>query len=283
MKTNITKAIAQHLHGQHRKKTQKARYFSLMVHFCSMRFFFIVFMLFLSQWSIAQEAVIRVKGKVLEERGQPVPNSIVLNTRTKKGAFGSPDGSFVIECNKSDTLTITCLGYYSRQICFKDSTLKLVYYPRIFLNERTYSYSTLNIFAPRDLEDIQKDIQSLGYNEDDYMLSGINAVSSPITFLYQQLSRKEESKRIVAKLENDDRRRDLLKELFTIYVDYKIIELSTEDFDDFISYLNVSDEFMKSSSQYEFLVFVKDRFQDYQIARRNTRPLKEGDFDYDKD
>jgi hypothetical protein len=101
--------------------------------------------------------------------------------------------------------------------------------------------------------------------------------------LYQQLSKKEESKRIVAKLENDDRRRDLLKELFTIYVDYKIIELSTEDFDDFISYLNVSDEFMKSSSQYEFLVFVKDRFQDYQIARRNTRPLKEGDFDYDKD
>jgi hypothetical protein len=151
------------------------------------------------------------------------------------------------------------------------------------LNERTYSYSTLNIFAPRDLEDIQKDIQSLGYNEEDYMLSGINAVVSPITFLYQQLSKKEASKRIVAELENDDRRRDLLKELFTIYVDYKIIELSTEDFDDFISYLNVSDEFMKSSSQYEFLIFVKDRFQDYQIARRNTRPLKEGDFDYDKD
>lgn len=233
--------------------------------------------------SLAQNVTIRVKGKVLEERGQPVPNSIVLNTRTQKGAFGGPDGSFVIECNKSDTLTITCLGYFSRQICFKDSAQKSVYYPRVFLNERTYSYATLNIFAPRDLEDIQMDIQSLGYNEDDYMLSGINAAVSPITFLYQQLSKKEASKRIVAQMENDDRRRDLLKELFVIYVDYKIIELSTEDFDDFITYLNVSDEFMKSSSQYEFLVFVKDRFQDYQIAKRNNKVLKSTDFDYDKD
>lgn len=254
-----------------------------MVHFCWMRWLTVSVFWLLVIVVNAQESLIRVKGRVLEERGQPVPNSIVLNTRTKKGAFGLPDGSFVIECNKSDTLTVTCLGYYARQICFKDSIQKLVYYPRIFLNERTYSYSTLNIFAPRDLEDIQKDIQSLGYNEEDYMLSGINAVVSPITFLYQQLSKKEASKRIVVELENDDRRRDLLKELFTIYVDYKIIELSTEDFDDFISYLNVSDEFMKSSSQYEFLIFVKDRFQDYQIARRNTRPLKEGDFDYDKD
>ena len=273
----------EHIHNWLRKKTQFRRFKVRMMHFCFMRGLGLLLFVSLVCNGYAQEGIIRVKGKVLEERGQPVPNSIVLNTRTKKGAFGSPDGSFVIECNKSDTLTITCLGYYARQICFKDSVLRTVYYPKVFLNERTYSYATLNIFAPRDLEDIQKDIQSLGYNENDYMLSGINAVSSPITFLYQQLSKKEESKRIVAKLENDDRRRDLLKELFTIYVDYKIIELSTEDFDDFISYLNVSDEFMKSSSQYEFLVFVKDRFQDYQIARRNTRPLKEGDFDYDKD
>jgi hypothetical protein len=275
--------FSEHLPWPDRKKTQFGHFIVIMVHFCSMRFILVVFVLFLFQLSNAQVTVIRVKGKVLEERGQPVPNSIVLNTRTKKGAFGGPDGGFVIECNKSDTLTITCLGYFSRQICFKDSVQKSVYYPRIFLNERTYSYATLNIFAPRDLEDIQMDIQSLGYNEDDYMLSGINAAVSPITFLYQQLSKKEASKRIVAQLENDDRRRDLLKELFVIYVDYKIIELSTEDFDDFISYLNVSDEFMKSSSQYEFLVFVKDRFQDYQIARRNTRPLQERDFDYDKD
>jgi hypothetical protein len=214
---------------------------------------------------VAQAQKIRIKGRVLEERGQPVANSIVLNTHTQKGAYGMPDGHFVIECNKTDTLTITCLGYYSRQICFKDSVTKDVYYPTV------------------DLLDSQKDIQSLGYNESDYMLSGINAAVSPITFLYQQLSKKEASKRVVAELKNEDRRRDLLKELFQIYVDYQIIDLTTEEFDDFITYLNVSDEFLIQSSQYEFLVFVKERFRDYQVMRRNNTRLKKEDFDFDKE
>jgi hypothetical protein len=149
--------------------------------------------------------------------------------------------------------------------------------------DRVYTYSTLHIFAPRDLEDIQKDIQSLGYNESDYMLSGINAAMSPITFLYQQLSKKEASKRVVAELKNEDRRRDLLKELFQIYVDYQIIDLTTEEFDDFITYLNVSDEFLIQSSQYEFLVYVKERFRDYQVMRRNNTQFKKEDFDFDKE
>ena len=123
----------------------------------------------------------------------------------------------------------------------------------------------------------------LGYNEDDYMISGINAVSSPITFLYQQFSKKEQSKRKVAYLENEDRKRELLKELFRLYVDYEIIVLNDEQFDDFITYLNVSDEFLIRSSQYDFLVFVKDRFRDYKIFLRQNQRMKSSDFDYDKD
>jgi hypothetical protein len=106
---------------------------------------------------------------------------------------------------------------------------------------------------------------------------------SPITFLYQQLSKKEASKRVVAELKNEDRRRDLLKELFQIYVDYQIIDLTTEEFDDFITYLNVSDEFLIQSSQYEFLVYVKERFRDYQVMRRNGTKFRKEDFDFDKE
>lgn len=233
--------------------------------------------------SLVQAQTIRVKGKVVEEHGQPVSNAIVVNLRTKSGAYGSPDGSFVIECNKTDTLSITCLGYFSRRVCFKDSSEKMVYYPKLFLEERVYRYESLVVFAPRDLEDIQKDIRSLGYNENDYRLTGVDMLNSPVTFLYQALSKKENSRRVVAQMENDDRRRDLLKELFRIYVDYEIIELNTSEFDDFITYLNVDDTFLQSSSQYEFLVFVKERFKDYKIAMRNAGKLRNSDFDYDKE
>ena len=39
----------------------------------------------------------------------------------------------------------------------------------------------------------------------------MDALSSPITFLYQMLSREERSKRLVAQLENRDRRQELLR------------------------------------------------------------------------
>jgi hypothetical protein len=114
------------------------------------------------------------------------------------------------------------------------------------------------------------------------MLSGINAVASPITFLYQQFSKVERSKRLVKQMDNEDKNRDLLKELFQHYVDYEIIDLTNEEFDDFIDFLNVSDEFIKTSSQYDFLIFVKDRFTDYKVLRRQNK-FKETDYNFEED
>jgi hypothetical protein len=225
---------------------------------------------------------IKVKGQVREGNNQPVGNVIVINQRLKTGSFGKADGSFEITCAKSDTISLTSLGYYSRNICFKDSALKAVYNPIVFLDQRLYDLPTVQIFAPRDLEKIQDDIQKLGYNENDYMLSGINAVQSPITFLYQQFSKREKSKREAAQLWNEDKKRELLKELFQHYIDYQIIELNDEEFDAFIDFINVSDDFMKYSSQYDFLIFVRDRFKEYKNIKRPKR-LETEDYNYDKD
>lgn len=252
----------------------------------SKQLIFSFFILLFGGSSIAQTdssiVEITVNGKIREGNEQPISNVIVINKRTKSGFFGKSDGSFTITCQKSDTLTITSLGYISRNICFKDSAQKTIFEAVIFLEERISTLSVVEIFAPRDLDQIQKDIQDLGYNEDDYMLSGINAVASPITFLYQQFSKVERSKRLVKQMDNEDKKRDLLKELFQHYVDYEIIDLTNEEFDDFIDFLNVSDEFIKTSSQYDFLIFVKDRFTDYKVLRRQNK-FKETDYNFEED
>jgi hypothetical protein len=223
-----------------------------------------------------------IVGSAREENDQTIPNLILINQRTRKGDFGKNDGSFRFSCLKTDTLTLTALGYRSRSICMKDSVDKDSYSVIIYLESRTYQYPTVEIFAQRDLEKIEADIQKLGYNEKDYMLSGINAVQSPITFLYQQFSKRERSKREVAMMENADLKRDLLKELFHYYVDYEIIDLSDAEFDEFINFINVSDDFMKNSSQYDFVIFVRDRYRDYKGWKRQKK-LSEGDYNYDKD
>ena len=68
-----------------------------------------------------------------------------------------------------------------------------------------------------------------------------------------------------------------------IHFHVKSMFLKNEEFDAFIDYLNVSDEFMKTSTQYDFLIYVRDRFRDYKLLRRQQQKLKESDYDYDKD
>ncbi|MFM7234337.1 MAG: hypothetical protein ACKOZM_07075 [Flavobacteriales bacterium] len=226
---------------------------------------------------------ITILGELRDEMDQPIPNAIIINRTNKKGSFGKPNGSFEVRCQRGDTLAITSLGFQTRYVTYADSLYSAVFKIRLYLDMRSYMAAEVEVFAPRDLEQIQADIEKLGYNEKDYMISGINAVLSPITFLYQQFSKKEQSKRKVAYLENEDRKRELLKELFRLYVDYEIIALNDELFDDFITYLNVSDDFLINSTQYDFLVYVKDRFRDYKIFLRQHQLMKPSDFDYDKD
>ena len=113
------------------------------------------------------------------------------------------------------------------------------------------------------LNQIQKDIEKLGVKKDEAMLEDVNMIESPITALYQMFSRRERSKRLVAELENEARMRALLKELLTKYVEADIISLHDEAFDDFIDFCAVSDDFIKRSSQYDFAMYIKSRYQIY--------------------
>jgi hypothetical protein len=162
----------------------------------------------------------------------------------------------------------------------KDSVLKEVYRPTIFLDDRTYMLPVVEFISQRDLEAIEEDLLGLGFDENQFKKGNL---MSPITLLYEQFSKRERSKLAVARMEYEDRKRDLLKELFHLYVDYDIIELTNEEFDAFIDFMHVSDEFIRQSTQYEFLIFVKEEFQQYKIWKRGRKEWKEDDFNYDKD
>jgi hypothetical protein len=243
-----------------------------------MRSISLFFFVFLSFTGYSQ--TIRIEGRVRDPHGQGIPNAIIVNNRTKTGSFGNSSGFYSIVCDKNDTLSITALSYYTRQLCMKDSVLKEVYHPTIFLDDRTYMLPVVEFISPRDLEAIEEDLMSLGFDENQFKTAN---VSNPITFLYEQFSKRERSKLAVAKMEYEDRKRALLKELFHLYVDFDIIALTNDEFDAFIDFMHVSDEFIRQSSQYEFLIFVKEEFQQYKIWKRGKREWKDDDFNYDKD
>jgi hypothetical protein len=164
---------------------------------------------------------------------------------------------------KTDTLLVGCVGYRTEAITMADSVSKDEYHVLIRLRPLQEQLRVVEVLPQRTLKQIQKDIEKLGYNEKDYRISGVDAFVSPITFLYQEFSRRERSKRLVAQLENEDRKRELLRELLTKYVEYDIINLSDDAFDDFIDFCNVPDEVIMGLSQYEFLRYIQQKYQLY--------------------
>lgn len=214
--------------------------------------------------------VIKLSGRVFDAASKrPVSSIMVVNKRTQQGFF-SGNGVFEVRLFSTDTLLIGSTGYQTTSICLMDSILKEELDISFYMAKLSYQAREVEVFGARDLDKIQEDIEKLGYNKKDYMLSDVDALNSPITFLYQQFSRKERAKRDLAELKNNDRRRSLLKELFSKYVATDIMNLETSEFDQFIDFCNVSDEFMKNSSQYDFIIYIKRKYAMYRMMQKEN-------------
>lgn len=242
--------------------------------------FLIIIAFALCESSISQDTTVKIKGHAIDfESGNKLVNILVVNKTNGNGTFGDKYGDYVMNVGKNDTIVISAFGFSSYVFSLKDSTEKTVYSISPTLKKPVIYLKPVTIIAERDLEEIEEDIQELGYSKEDYMLSGIDAFQSPITFLYQAFSKRERSKRKLAELVNEDRKRDLLKELFRKYIDYDIIDLKDEQFDEFIDYCNVSEQFLQSSSQYEFLMFIKYSYGEWENVPHKEDILPDIDFD----
>jgi hypothetical protein len=214
----------------------------------------------------AQNSMVVVHGQVFGmNTTTDLLTLFVVSQKNQTGNFGNANGTYQIKVDRSDTILIGSIGYFTEKVCVADSPLVDTIRVDVQLQQLNYYLREVTVLAPRELKRIYEDIEKLGYDPKEDRLSGLaDPLSSPITALYEMYSRKAQQERLAKQLINDAKRRDLLKELLAKYVDYHIIDLSNDQFEEFIEYLNVSDEFLKNSSQYDFIIFVKMKYQHFQ-------------------
>jgi hypothetical protein len=99
-------------------------------------------------------------------------------------------------------------------------------------------------------------------------VTGINILESPITALYQAFSKKEQNKRWIQEQKYKDDQRKIVKELLRLYVAFDIINMTEDDFDDFIQFLNMDDDFLKTASEMELILFIKDKYEHYNSLKK---------------
>ena len=64
--------------------------------------------------------------------------------------------------------------------------------------------------------------------------------------------------------EYKDDQRKVVKELLRLYVSFDIINLSEDEFDDFISFMNLDTDFLKTATEMELILFIKDKYDHFQ-------------------
>jgi hypothetical protein len=219
----------------------------------------------LSLYSYSQKMTITISGQAYDRESKlPLPKLMVINKRTGVGLFADSESKFSISAKQTDTILFSAIGFKMKKICLRDSVEKPRFYLIIPLERLSYTLKEVSVFAPRTLNEIDKDISGLdsvhSYNRNFH---DINGLESPITYLYERFSKFARSKQKVAMWENEDLKRSILKDLFRIYIKHDIMDLNEEEFDAFINYCNLSESFIKNATQFELVMAIKGKYESF--------------------
>ena len=219
-------------------------------------------LLALSSQALAQCEQVLVSGKIVDTlRLQNFYNLMVVNKTTGRGVFGQPNGHFSVYATTGDLIALSTKGYPVYQFVVKpddNCQSKVLAYI-----ERLPQETPEVIVRPlKTLEQIKEERENLALRE-TRTVTGVSALQSPITALYQAFSKKEQNKRWIAEQEYKDDQRRIVQELLRLYVAFDIIELSDTDFDAFITFLNIDEQFIKTATEMELILFIKDKYDHF--------------------
>jgi len=216
--------------------------------------------------SWAQCEQVLVSGKITDTmRMQNFYNLMVVNKTTGRGVFGQPNGHFSVYANTGDLIALSTKGYPVYQFVVKpdeNCQTKVLAYVESLPQE----VPDVVVRPLKTLEQIKEERENLALRE-TRVVTGVNVLQSPITALYQAFSKKEQNKRWIAEQEFKDDQRRIVQELLRLYVAFDIIDLSEEEFDAFITFLNIDEQFIKTATEMELILFIKDKYDHFKSIK----------------
>lgn len=203
-----------------------------------------------------------LKGRVVDTlRPHTFYNLMIVNKTSGKGVFGQPDGRFSAYVSNGDQVVLSIKGYpkYTLTIAADSNCQHPVH---AYIERLPQELDEVIIRPLKTLDQIKEERAALAMR-DTRIVSGIEMIQSPITALYQRFSKKEKNKRWIAEQEYKDDQIRIVKELLALYVAYDIIELEADEFDSFISFLNINEDFLKTASEMDLVLFIKDKYEHF--------------------
>jgi hypothetical protein len=212
-------------------------------------------------------AQVAVNGTIRDkETNKALPYAFVINQRTQSGIFADQKGQFTINALPSDSLLFSLTGYNYTKVFLKDSIAKTSYNLNVYLTVKSVQLRQFTIKAPKTYDQIIRELE-IAERTKVAATPLADAISSPITYLYNQFSKEGKARTKIAALRSEDAKLELLRELFTRYMVAHIINIDELQVDDFIKYSNLTNNYTQFETEYELVVHVKELFAKYKQYR----------------
>lgn len=225
--------------------------------------FIIILLSVFNSLVVSQCTEVYLRGKVVDTSSQiGFYNLMVINMTTHQGVFGHPDGKFSVYVRPGDKIIFSVKGYGKKSILIPIKLETCSIDTIIYLAPNIQKYEEVTIYPIKTLEQIKDERESLSQRE-TRTVTGVNVFASPITALYERFSKKEKNKRLVAQMEHQDNIDQVLKELLRAYVSYDVIYLKDDEFEKFIYFLNIDEDFLKTATDYELIEYIKGKLEHY--------------------
>lgn len=226
-----------------------------------------------------------VAGYVLESESlEPIPYVNIYVKQTRRGTITNSKGHFILSARINDTLVFSSMGYKTQFAViddgFTDKNESLI----MLLEKRYYQIGSVDIISLRRYEQLKYEVVNMQLPDDEFVYavknfpsrpvdidyhsragaSDFGLIFSPITALYDAFSREGRERRKLQELLERDREQALIESKISIQKISRITGLDLYEAEDFFKWCNFPTEFILRLSDYELILLIMHRFEQYQ-------------------
>ena len=242
--------------------------------------------LFICFSSVAQDDKVPFSGEVSDKNGTKLPNVHIVDLNSHLATLTNPDGAFLLDVNKTDTVRFSFMGFKTKFFIIPDlpedslnsmsiimtrDTLMLkqatIYpYPATF-QQFKQEFITLKLpdTVPKVNLHLEDALTFINFDLKDYERGEMKLIGgSVISMLYDKFSHEGKMKRKYLAVVEHDRLQNMAAEIYSDSLIAKITGLTgQEEIEAFRDYCDLNTEFILNASEYELYAAVLDCYKSY--------------------
>ena len=232
--------------------------------FSYMRIFCLILGVLFSSSAFSQADSVKIHVTVIDGyTKRPLSGVSVINPKSSVTFATDARGAIDESTLRRDTLFLFYPGYKTVRFSVNDSVVRNEYSLHFTLDPLTTGLSQpVIIHAQKSLEQIEEERRKMGLTPKELERPELS-FSSPISAIYEMLSGRAHEREKLKEQMKDDEKRKIFRDLLRYYNENDLIDLPEKNFEEFITYCNLPEDFLKYSTDYEITKTIVTQYNKY--------------------